>query len=414
MGAGLDRSPPSRRTHDAASGAIATLAHAAVLALAWGFSAGHRPEPPAPPPPQTKGLIEIDLREEARPNDARPSPTAAPEASAAAVAGGRGDGRIAGVARWIPPDVPIARPPEGATAPSASPGAAAAPTSEYEGPPPEVPMGGGGPSLGVASLPIGALANGADVPGAQAPAAPTGPIVPKASVAPGGGATLLRDAMRAHDRELGLGTPGATAISNAVASAVRASTVPVRSKAVLVARIGGDGAIVSLSVHSFDAGDVKTWSGVAAAVLGAIGKKKLGIAGLGPKGAIVQIDVRSAVVLPSGADSSHSLIPPTLDLLRKGPPRDVMPAPSPDGDDGCVGDRWSEVKPLCGVGMKVGSFDAADMVADKHRTVKATFQVKLLDDDLAPASPAAPAAPQPPSSSAAAAPSAPRPDAGAP
>jgi hypothetical protein len=83
-----------------------------------------------------------------------------------------------------------------------------------------------------------------------------------------------------------------------------------------------------------------------------------------------------------------------------------MPAPSPDGDS-CAPERYSDIKPLCGVGAKIGVGDVADLVAKPHRQVKTTFQIKLLDDALALAVPtaaapasAAPSAPPAPTSGA--------------
>jgi hypothetical protein len=185
--------------------------------------------------------------------------------------------------------------------------------------------------------------------------------------------------MLSRDRELGLGNPGATAVVNAVADAVRGSSVPAESSAVIVARISGDGVIVSLGVQQFSSGNTRQWTGVAQAATAALGKKKLGLAGLGPRGAIVHVSVRSGVTLPSGAKAPVEGIVPSL---TEGPPRDVMPAPSPDGD-ACAPERWSDLKPTCGVGLKVASFDAADAVAGKHRSVKTSFRITLLDDELA-------------------------------
>src|SRR6185369_10069580 len=142
-----------------------------------------------------------------------------------------------------------------------------------------------------AGAPVWSIPGVVPAPGGSGTAGPKGPLAPKMAQAPG--ALVLRDEALARDRDLGLGNPGATAVANAVADAVRGSSVPAESSAVIVARIGGDGVIVSVGVQQFSSGDTRIWSGVAQAATAALGKKKLGLAGLGPKGAVVQISVKS-------------------------------------------------------------------------------------------------------------------------
>lgn len=409
MRPGSDRGEPSSRRRDAVTCAAALLGHAALLALAFGV---HRAEPPAPTPQDEVDettVIELfawaPAPRETPPVPAEPSPEAG--LASRDLGGGRGTGREA------LPDLPAPAHPEIAPAPAASTTAAPVAAGEFSGPAPAVPMTGDGLAIGTPVWAIpGALPSGPDVPGGPGTAGPKGPLAPRVPQVPG--KLVLRDEMLSRDRELGLGNPGATAVANAVADAVRGSTVPPESSAVIVARISGDGVLVSLGVQQMSAGDKRAWNGVAQAATAAIGKKKLGIAGLGPGGAIVQVSVRSAVTLPSGAKSA---VEPRLPSLLEGPPRDVMPAPSPDGDS-CAPERWSDIKPLCGVGAKIGTFDVADAVAGRHRSVKTSFRIKLLDDALALVSPA-PRAAAGSSSAAPAAPAAapaaqPPPDAGAP
>lgn len=408
MLAGSDRGAVSSRRRDAVTAAAALLGHAALLALAFVV---HRSEP-APPPPQDEvepgAIIELSVVS-LDPPPVTPIPAASTEATAGAAL--RDVGGTTGPGREALPELPAPAQPEVAPAPVASTTAAPAATGELYGPAPAVPVAGGGLTFGTPVWAVpGAVPGGAGAPGGTGTAGPPGPVGPRMAQAPG--KQVLRDTMLGRDRELGLGNPGATAVANAVADAVRASTVPPETSAMIVARIGGDGVILSVGVQQFSSGDVRSWNGVAQAATAALGKKKLGLAGLGPGGAVVQVNVRSAVTLPSGAKSP---VQGRLPSLTEGPPRDVMPAPSPDGDS-CAPERWSDLKPTCGVGAKVGTFDLADMVAKPHRSVKVSFGVKLLDEALALATPASPASATPLSPSAV--PSAPAaktaPDAGAP
>ncbi len=124
----------------------------------------------------------------------------------------------------------------------------------------------------------------------------------------------------------------------------------------------------------------------------------------------MRIEVRSTMAYPSGSTEKAKGILPSL---TDGPPRDVMPAPSPDGDS-CAPERWTPTKPLCGVGMKIGSGDVTDLVSRKKRSVRASARVTLLDGAGTPAAP--PATPAAASGTPSAAPAAagPSADAGAP
>lgn len=377
-----DREHPPSRRRDAITYGAALLGHVALLALAFGV---HRGAPPAPPPPDDLDESKLIELWSWAPAPQREVPPPAPPSTSPEAAAPRD---LPGAAREALPDLPPPARPEVTPAPQPPGTSGPVASGEFEGPAPAVPMPGGGLSIGTPVWAVpGALPGGAGGPGGADTGAAPGPLAPRVPQVPG--KLVLRDTMLSRDRELGLGNPGATAVANAVADAVRGSNVPAETSAVLVARIGGDGVVVSLGVKQFSSGDVKTWNRVAQAATAALGKRKLGLAGLGPRGAVVQVSVRSAVTLPSGAKSAARGILPSL---TEGPPRDVMPAPSPDGDS-CAPERWSDVKPLCGVGAKVGGFDVADMVAGKHRSVKTSFSITLLGDALALAAPAAPSMP---------------------
>lgn len=410
--------------------ALALALHGGLLALVLPFAVrAPAPPPPEPPPQTSRALIDIELPDSDRSPptvtlktatlptaspDSPPADSASPFAGPdAPLAGAAGSPR--GISPDLPPGATAIAAPESTPPGTASPGATAAPgaptgTTEYDSPPSAVPMPGGGLVTGTPIWAVpGGLPGGTGSPG---PAAPTGAPAstgPLARVTAAPGATVLRDTVRARDADLGLGTPGATAVANAVADAVRASQVPNESSAVLVARIGGDGVLVSLGVQQMSAGDARSWNGVAAAATAALGKKKLPLAGLGPGGALVQVAVQSTVVKPSGGGQRGLRMP----SLTEGPPRDVMPAPSPDGDS-CAPERRPDLGTLCGVGAKVGTFDVTDLATKPHRNVATRLQVKLLDSALALAPAPAAASSATPSSTPSAAAIAPSADAGAP
>lgn len=403
---------PSRR-RDLIATVAAILAHAAVIAIAWPFAATSLSGPEAPA--ATSGLIEIDLPEAKPPESPPPEKSAKPESEA------REDARsepTRGSSRAPQIDLPAPRSPEGAPSAAAAPEppspASPAPTSEY-GAPPRVPLPGGDGigQTGILGAPVwatpGGMPQGPDAPGARRPEPPKVPVGPRAAVAPGKGATLLRDDMRAHDAGLGLGNPGGTLVQNAVAEAVRGSSLGTDATAVLVAHVGGDGTVTSLSVAQFSAGDTTLWNGIAQAAMASIGKKKLGLAGLGARGATVRVRVTSKLTYPSGSGGQDkgggaSLPAAVAKAIAEGPDRTVAPAQGPDGD-ACAPERWSDLKPLCGVGMTVGRFDITDLATRKHRYVSASFTVNILDEIAAallpekapPAAPAtaAPVAPAP-------------------
>lgn len=369
MGQEQKQSGAASKTRDTVTFAFAVIGHAALLAAAIALPRQSTLE--STPGDNVQSLIEIDTLRDAppRPEPPPPVPTAAAEANA-------NTGAIY-PSSSTRTDLPNLPPTSAEPVQTASPVVSAAPSADaYTTPVGSVPMAGSQYSVGpsVWSVP-GILPSGPDLP-SGAGTASKGPVAAKA---PGKGSTLLRDDLRAHDQSLGIGTSGATAVSNAVADAVRASNLPADTTAVLVARIGGDGALISVGVHSFSSGDAKTWNGVALAAAAAVGKKKLGLAGMGPKGAEVQVRVQAAVLSVSGArDPVRGYVP----LLGGKRLEDSAPPPPPDGHP-CTPDGSSGPKAACIAGGPGGQFDVADAVSRSHRVVKAIFQVRLLDDAVA-------------------------------
>ena len=346
------------RGRDMIATVAAILAHAAVIAIAWPFATTSLSGSGAPA--TTSGLIEIDLPE------AKPPESPPPAKSTEAEPGEREDARSeprSGPARATRIDLPAPPGPEGAPSTAAAPEppspAPPAPVSEY-GAPSMVPLPGGDGlgGTGILGGPVwaipGGMPPGPDAPGARRPEPPKVPVGPRATVATGKGTTLLRDDMRARDAKL--------------------------------------------------------WNGIAQAAKAAIGKKKLGLAGLGGKGATVRVRVTSKLTYPSGGGGDEKkgateLPSAVAKAIADGPDRTVAPAQGPDGD-ACAPERWSDLKPLCGVGMTVGRFDITDIATRKHRYVSASFTVNVFDEIAAALLPEK-TPPAPPAAATAGAPSPP-------
>lgn len=373
---------PARR-RDALTIAAALLGHAALLAISYVI-----PKAPPPPEPPLDALFEettvIELFAWA------PAPREDPSPSTEAPIEPLGS-RRAVIPRTSEPLPDLPAPQEPKTPDEAAPLDADPKPSKGDeyGIAPTVPMAGGGPVIGAPVWAVpGALPKG-DGSGQSGSAGSKAPLTPRIPNAPG--KNVLRDTVEAHNHSLGIGTSGATAVANAVNEAVWASSIPPESTAVMVAQVNGDGVIVSLQAQRFFGGNIQKWNSIAQAALAALGKKKLPIAGIGKGGATVRIYVRSDVTLPSGSKEAFRA---RLPSLTEGPPRDVMPAPTPDGD-ACAPERRPDLGTLCGVGANVGSFDLADVGRTPHRTVKTTFQVQHNDAEK-PIAELPPAAPPPP------------------
>lgn len=382
---------PRERRRELSAVAIAFVAHAALIVIAthtadlvaaWRLASGPRVEEPAPP----EDVIDLEVREVDSPAPApkKDEPDSAPPEIAPAPAMGRG-GRLS-TAELPPPPTPELVPPGGATASVPGP-AAPAKVPEY-GATEGVPiLSGQGLGTGLLGAPVWAIAGGMPSEGGGAEGGVPDvkvPVGPVASTAPNKATIALRQELRAHDAGLGLGNPGATIVQGAVESAVRGSSMR-DGTAVVSARVGADGSLVGLTVASFTIGDAKAWSAIAQAASAAIGKRKLGIAGIGPKGAVVRVQVRIVTSHPSGGGAADTgpkegILPRIARTIAEGPDRTVAPAPSPDGD-ACVPDRHSDLPPLCGVGMTVGGFDITDAATNKHRYVRASYSIRVLDEE---------------------------------
>lgn len=379
--------------HDSLATVAAIALHAALFATGVRFASQTPSFIEEPTTSAGVADIELDVRE-VDPRPPPPKPPEAPHAEAGSV-----DVRDRSVSPTLPslPPPSVEPPPEAtSSAPSVTPGPAgtSAPPADEYGATSVVPMAGDdrfGPSAWTIA---GVLPAAPDAPGAP-PIAKTGPIGPRKTVVPEAvqerADASVRDPLTVHDRSLGLGNPGGTAISNSVAEAVRASSIPGEAGAVLVVMVGGDGSVTSVSVSHFTGGDSNGWASVASAAASSLKGKKLGLSGLGPKGAIVKVEVRSSVTYPSGSHDRGQVVLPGL---FDGPPRDVMPAPSKDGGDECTMSS-QDGNPMCGVGMVVARGDVTDFFTKKHRNVRASFHVQILDKPVRADPPPAEKAPAP-------------------
>lgn len=252
-------------------------------------------------------------------------------------------------------------------------GVPATSADEYAGPPPALPILSGGSLAGGAawSLP-GAFPEGAR----PVPAPTTSPraVGPAADVA----TRVVQDLVRARDRSLGLGDPGATTARNAVVDAVRASALPPASEATFVVRLGADGTVVSVRAEGFRGGDVAAWDGIAKSVAGQLAGQKLRLAG-NTHGATVRIALRSAVAPISGETGSFGRTP-----LPKPLPDGIIPKSEPIADL-CTAAAGESVRPKCITNGLGGDFDRANNATQPHRMVKASFTITLTPAPVAPA-----------------------------
>lgn len=213
--------------------------------------------------------------------------------------------------RERPPDMPpdSAVPPEETELPPIEPdlsptGEPMLPPRDYDAPPTgwDTPGGSGWPggSGSWALLP-------SDMPkGPEGEPAPTRPGARRAVDTNIAGQVIER-AMTGQDRTLGLDLPAASAVAGAVAAAVRASETPWDCSATLSVALGGDGKIQSVTPAGYSCGTASDWRGIAKAVQASAGKKGYTMKSAFAKGAIVTVNVRSQMAMPSGDGGRQGL-----------------------------------------------------------------------------------------------------------
>lgn len=243
-------------------------------------------------------FVELDPEALRRPTDQRPEQP--PEAMARAEVRER-ERREA--RRAVDPQAPVEeapaeQPAEGPVEPAPPPAPAPAPTDEYGGPPPAEPI----TAPGLGGTPVWTI------PGVLPP---QGPPPPAPTAAPARADTptdkagqLLRQAMGAKDKALGLDLPAAGTVATAVAEAVRASDTPHTARATFEVRLSGSGQVLGARMVSATAGASELWARVASAAMARLSGKALTMTAAFAKGARVYVSVVSSVRMPSGAASS--------------------------------------------------------------------------------------------------------------
>lgn len=208
--------------------------------------------------------------------------------------------------------VALTRRPSAATAPAAA-GAEARPeralgsadgADEYGGAAPESAEpsaeGASGPGRGVGVLARG-IALGAPPPAAPAPTAAAPPRPPDRDVA----GAVLAGTLRARDAKLGGRDPWAGDVANHVGDAVRAASLPPKTRATIAVRFDARGALAGVEVERSSAGDAAGWAAITRAIAAAVAARPPPAATAA--GTRVVVIVQSLRLLP--AESSGLLAP---------------------------------------------------------------------------------------------------------
>lgn len=114
---------------------------------------------------------------------------------------------------------------------------------------------------------------------------------------------LLDASMKARDSKLGLDLPGAGTIAAKIVEAVWASDTPATARGTFQARLSPTGQVVSVRPLSWSAGSPDLWQHAASIATGKLAGITIPMPGSYPAGAIVTVQVVSAVSLPAGSGS---------------------------------------------------------------------------------------------------------------
>jgi hypothetical protein len=185
--------------------------------------------------------------------------------------------------------------PEPAPAPSVNPGV----------PSPDGVPGGSEPAPlpGLGGAPVWTLPGILPDATTAAPA-PTTPPPPR-PVDPNVAGRVLQEGMAEQDKAKGIDLPAAGTVASTVASAVRGSEVPADSHASIEVRLSGTGQVLGVRVVSSSSGNADAWARVAAAVKAQLAGRALAMGSTYAKGALVYVDVSSALQLPAGPKSTQ-------------------------------------------------------------------------------------------------------------
>jgi len=176
------------------------------------------------------------------------------------------------------------------------------PVDDYDLPPSAVDIPGVGTGPGGARLWLPGV-----LPDDRSPAAAPTRAQPRAPVDRDVGGKVVRDAMRAKDRTLGLDFPGASAIASTVAGAVRSADTPSSCQAVIVVSVGGNGRTQSVSLASHAGGAAGIWRRVVQSVKAQLASRTFVMKTGFEKGATVTVTVTSQLRSPAGEGSREGL-----------------------------------------------------------------------------------------------------------
>jgi hypothetical protein len=116
--------------------------------------------------------------------------------------------------------------------------------------------------------------------------------------------SVIREAMRASDKHLGLDLPAAGTVASAVGEAVRGSDTPHVSRATFEVRLGPDGSVRSVRIASFSGGAADVWERAAQAAAAILRGRALQMNEAFAKGGTIYVDVSSLLQRPSGSTSA--------------------------------------------------------------------------------------------------------------
>ncbi len=111
---------------------------------------------------------------------------------------------------------------------------------------------------------------------------------------------VIKDAMVGNDRTLGLDLPAAGAVAAAVGNAVRAGDTPDECSATFTVALDGNGKVKSVNLLGSVGGVGGAWRAVQRTVEAQMRKQTFVMKSAFAKGAIITVNVKSAMRMPSG------------------------------------------------------------------------------------------------------------------
>ncbi len=201
----------------------------------------------------------------------------------------------------IPSGAPTVEPQ--ATSAPVAPTAPPIGTSEYDGPPPAVPMGpvagGGIPGL---TGPAWGTVPGVIPDMGRPPPAPT--TSPQTKVDPKIATKVINEVLKEGNKALGLDLPGSGSVASAVRNAVFAANTPAESRATFSVQVSPAGKITSVRVTSSSGGSPDAWAAAAKMAAATLAAQMLAMNATYAKGATIYVTAHSTTTLPDGSKSA--------------------------------------------------------------------------------------------------------------